>query len=66
MGEPICKAELETQMWRTNIWTSKGDRRSRMNWEIRIDIYTLLCIKEKSNENLLYGTGKSTQCSVLT
>ena len=57
MGEPICKAEIETQMWRRNIWISKGER-SRMNREIRIDIYTLLCIKETSNENLLYGTGR--------
>ena len=25
-----------------------------MNWEIGIDIYTLICIKQLSNENLLY------------
>ena len=32
-----------------------------LNWEIGIDIYTLLCIKEITNENLLYSTGNSTQ-----
>ena len=39
-----------------------------MNWEIGIDIYTLLilCIKQITNENLLYSTGNSTQCSVVT
>ena len=39
-----------------------------MNWEIGIDIYTLLilCIKKITNENLLYGTGNSTQHSVVT
>ena len=39
-----------------------------MNWEIGIDIYTLLTlyIKEITNENLLYSTGNSTQCSVVT
>ena len=25
-----------------------------MNWEIGIDIYTLICIKQVSNKNLLY------------
>ena len=39
-----------------------------MNWEIGTDIYTLLilCIKQITNENLLYSTGNSTQCSVVT
>ena len=31
-----------------------------MNWEIGIDIYTLICIKQITNENLLYSTGNST------
>ena len=31
-----------------------------MNWEIGIDTYTLICIKQISNENLLYSTGNST------
>ena len=39
-----------------------------MNWEIGIDMYTLLtpCIKQTTNENLLYSTRNSTQCSVVT
>ena len=37
-----------------------------MNWDIRIDTYTLLCIKQITNEDLLYSTGNSTQCSVVT
>ena len=37
-----------------------------MNWEIEIDIYTLLYIKQIANENLLYSIGNSTQCSVVT
>ena len=43
--EPVCKAEIETQMQRTNLWTPSGERRGGMNWEIGIDIYTLICIK---------------------
>ena len=36
-----------------------------MNWEIGIDIYTLLCIKRITNENLLYSTGNSVLCGDL-
>ena len=35
-------------------------------WEIGIDIYTLLCVKQKTNANLLHNTGSSSQCSVVT
>ena len=34
-----------------------------MNWEIRTDKYTLLYIKYITNENLLYSSGNSAQCS---
>ena len=37
---------------------TKGESRGRgggeMNWEIGIDIYTLICIKLITNKNLLY------------
>ena len=36
-----------------------------INWEIGIDIYTLLYIKQITNKDLLYSTGKSTQYSVM-
>ena len=39
INEPVCKAEIETQMERTNVWTPKGKRGNAMNWEIGIDIY---------------------------
>ena len=45
---------------------TEGGRGGAMNWEIGIDIHTLLCIKQIINENLLYSTGNSTQCSVVT
>ena len=41
--EPICKAEIETQTYRTNTWTSRD--KGGINWEIGTDIYTLLCIR---------------------
>ena len=45
-----------------DIWIAGGEGVGGMNWEIGIDIYTLLCIKHITNENLLH----STQCSVVT
>ena len=45
---------------------TKGGKGCGMNWEIGIDIYTLLGIKKITNENLLYSTWNSTQCSVVT
>ena len=54
--ELVCKAEIETQMQRTNVWTPRreGGGGDGMNWEIGIDIYTLICIKQITNKNLLY------------
>ena len=57
--ELICKAEIESQMQKTNLWLPKGEGRGGMNWEIGIDIYTLLYVKQITNENLLYSTGNS-------
>ena len=37
-----------------------------INWEIGIDICTLLYIKSVTNKDLLYSTGNSTQYSVMT
>ena len=55
--EPVCRAETETQMQRTNVWTPRGESGGGggvMNWEIGIDMYTLMCIKLMTNKNLLY------------
>ena len=58
--EPVCRAEIGTQMYRTNIWTPRGESGwgrgggGVMNWEIGIDIYTLICIKWITNKNLLF------------
>jgi len=36
---------------------TKGREGGGMNWEIRTDTYTLLCIKQITNENLLIAQG---------
>ena len=48
------------------MYEHQGEKEVVMNREIGIDIYTLLCIKQITNENLLYSTGNSTQGSVMT
>ena len=42
------------------------EKRGEVNWEIGIDIYILLYIKQTTNKNLLYSTGNSIQYSVIT
>ena len=37
-----------------------------INWEIGIDVYTLLYIKQLTNKDLPYSTGNSTQYSIMT
>ena len=43
-------------------------RVGKMNWEVGIDIYTLLTlyIKLTTNESLVHSTENSTRCSVVT
>ena len=57
--EVVCRAENETQMQRTNVRTPRGESRGGggggvMNWEIGIDMYTLMCIKWVTNKNPLH------------
>ena len=53
-------------MQRTNEWTPRRERGSGMSQDNGIDTYTLLCVKQITNENLLYSTGNSAQCSAVT
>ena len=55
--EPVCRAEIESQMQITNVWTPGGESGGDvggdvMIWQIRIDMYTLMCIKRMTNKNL--------------
>ena len=63
-NEPIYKTEIHRQ--KTNLWLPKGTGAGGgINWDIGIDIYTLLYIKSITNKNLLHSTGNSTQYSVM-
>ena len=55
--------DIEDKGMDTKGWVGGGRK-----WESGIDIYTLLilCITYLTNENLVYSTGNSTQCFVLT
>ena len=46
IGDLICQTKIETDMENKHMdKDTKGRRGDGMNWEIWIDIYTLLCIK---------------------
>ena len=51
IDELICKAEIEAQTQRTNVWLPRRKGGSGMDLEVRIDIYTELCMKQIANEN---------------
>ena len=44
-NELIYGTEVESQMWKTSLWLPGDKERVGINWEIGIDIYTLLYIK---------------------
>ena len=50
------------------MWIPRGAGVGGMNWEVGFDTYTLLrlCIKQMTNENLLYSAVSLTQCSIVT
>ena len=55
------------QILKSNIWLPKGKPWERgINWEDGIDKHTLLYIEYMTNKDLMYKTGRSTQCSVIT
>ena len=61
--ELVCRAEIEAQMQRTNVWTPRGESGGGsggggMNWEIEIDMYTLIRTKQITNKNLMYKKNK--------
>ena len=55
--ELVCRAEIETQTQRKNVWTPRGETAGSgdvgvMNWEIGIDMYTVMCIKWMTNKKI--------------
>ena len=45
---------------------TEGEEESEANWESSIGIYTLLCVKQTASGKLVYSTGSSARCSVMT
>ena len=58
--------QIGSHRCRKQIYGHQGGKGGGISWEIGIDIYTLLYIKQITNKNLLYSTGNSTQYSVMT
>ena len=63
-NELISKREIELQMQKTNLQLSQGVGCGN-HWETGVDIYTLLYIKQGTNEDPLYSTGNSIQYSIM-
>ena len=57
--------QKQSHRCRKQIYGYWGEKEGGINWEIGIDIYTLLYTKQITNKDLLYGTGNSTQYSVM-
>ena len=68
--EVLIKTEHESRNRDTDVENKCMDTKwgggAGWDWEIRFDVYTLLCVKQITNENRLCSTGNSTQCSVVT
>ena len=64
---PLLKSSFFLQCSKLIPYTDTGaEGEGRMNWEIKIDIYTWPCIKWIASGKLLYTTGSSAQCSAMT
>ena len=50
--ELVYRAETEIWKQRKNVWTPRGGGCGVMNWEIGIDMYTLICIKWMTNKKI--------------
>ena len=57
--------QKQSHICRKQSYGSGGKGGGRINWEIGIDIYTLLYIKQITSKDLLYSRGNSTQYAVM-
>ena len=62
--EPVCRAGIEMQMQRTDLWTPCRMERVRQRQQHQ-HIYTN-CVQQIASANLLNSTGSSAWCSVMT
>ena len=57
---------LETQTWRTDVWTQLRVEEDGTDGESSIETYRLPYVKQIASEKLLYNTGSSDWCSMIT
>ena len=63
-GEPVCKAGTELQTYRRNMWTQRG--KGRVGRVGRSGLMYVNYHALTASGKLLYSTGSSAQCSVMT
>ena len=65
-GNPICKAGIETQTQRTDLWTQQGKGRAGRIERGALKYTQYIHVTWVASGRLWYSTGSSTQCSVMT
>ena len=63
-GEPVCKAGTELQTYRRNVWTQGG--KGRVGRTGRSGLRDVNFHVLTASGKLLYSTGSSAQCFVMT
>ena len=63
--QPICMTGIEMQMQRMNFWTQQGKKRLGRIEKVALK-HTLPYENQIANGKLLYNTGSSSWCSVIT
>ena len=61
-----CKTEIHSQTQETNFWLPRGQGMGGIKWELGINKHTLVYVKQITNKDLLYSTGKYTQYLMIT
>ena len=62
--ELVCKPEIDTDVDDKNVGT-KRVRGNGMDWGAGVDVHTLMCMTQVTNENLGHSA-RSRQCSAAT
>ena len=62
----LIAKQKQSHRYRKQLSCYQGKEGGVVNWEIEIDRYTRLYIKQVTSEDLLYSTGNSTQYFVMT
>ena len=61
----LFRKQKQTHRFREQTLWLPGQKAKGIDWEIRIDMYTLLDLEQITKKDLLYSTGNTAQYSVI-